>query len=475
MKTGKLLAILFFLTSGVVAKNIQVKNASELNKAIGSAVAGDAILMQPGEWKDVKILFNSKASKAKPITLKADQAGKVMLSGESSLSFDAPYLVVEGLLFKDGSLKKGSVIQFNSDYCKLENTAIVDFNPSQKSTGYYWVLFRGNNNLMQYCSFKGKNNMQPLVGNDQDNSRYNTVQYCYFKDIPYTPDNGREIFRIWGYGRSEETGDDGAFFTIKNNLFERAHGEGMEIISLKSNRNKVIGNTVISTKGGIVGRSGNFNTIEENFIFGENEKGSYGIRLAGQGHHVVNNYVRDVDGDGLILICGEYIEKALTDKYEPILRAGTPLGRVPRYGHVKDGLYVNNTFLNVGGAGINIGGSYNGNPGADQRMLLPENNTITHNIISTKSGKNAIQATSPSQNPILANFKFKSNILGSNLVYDNGAEPDSGVKETPITINGKEYKIPFASKKDTLITSKPGVRIKNKPLSSKEVGVKWSI
>lgn len=450
IKTGKVLTILALGTSTVFAKNIEVSNVSELNKAIHSAIAGDVILMTSGEWKDVKIQFSSKADEKNPVILKAKEPGKVILSGESSLSFDAPYLVVNGLFFKEGTAKKGSVIQFNSDYCKLENTAVVDYNPEQKSTGYYWVFFRGNNNLMQYCFFKGKNNMQPLVGNDQDNSRYNTVQYCHFKDIPYTPDNGREIFRIWGYGRSEETGKDGAFFTIKNNLFESAHGEGMEIISLKSNRNVVIGNTIIFTKGGIVGRSGNFNTIEHNFIYGKNEKGSYGIRLAGQGHRVVNNYVTDVDGDGLILICGEYIEKALTDKYEPILRAGTPLGRVPRYGHVKDGLYENNIFLNIGGIGINVGGSYNGNPGADQRMLLPENNRISYNVISVKNNGKAIQITQPSQNPVLAGFKFQPNILESNKEYKNGE------------LDGKGGKLPV-------------VASRYKPLQSKDVGVKWSL
>ena len=84
-----------------------------------------------------------------------------------------------------------------------------------------------------------------------------------------------------GYGMNEELGSDGAFFTLERNLFEEAHGEAAEIISIKSNRNVVRFNTFRKTKGGITNRSGNFNVIEGNFILGEGEPRSYGIRVTG--------------------------------------------------------------------------------------------------------------------------------------------------------------------------------------------------
>lgn len=396
---------------------VEVANMSQLNNAISSAKPGDVIVMTEGNWKDAEINFNSNATEKAPITIKAKTPGKVVLTGASKLIFNKPYLTVDGLFFTNGTIKGSTVIEFKSDYCRLTNTAIVDYNPAQKATGYYWIYFSGNYNRMDHCSFKGKNNMQPLVGNNQDNSRHNTVSFCHFKDIPFTPDNGREIFRIWGYGRSEETGDDGAYFTIENNLFERAHGEGTEIISLKSNRNIVRYNTIISTKGGIVGRSGNFNTIEGNFIFGNNEKGSTGIRVAGQGHRVVNNYVSDVSGDGLILISGEYIDTFLTPDYKPILREGTRLGRVPRYGHVKNGLFANNTFINIGGVGINIGASYiPALGGGEQRILIPENNRIVNNLVYKTTGGGII-TTVQNKKPPLDRFTFAPNVLEGNISY----------------------------------------------------------
>lgn len=401
---------------------IQVKNLEELNAAISSARPGDHIIMANGTWNDATINFKASARASAPITLKAQTAGKVILSGDSRITFSKPHLIVDGISFTNGTPSSGNVIEFKSDSCRLTNSAIVDFNPEDFEEDYYWVFFEGNHNRVDHSYFSGKSNEQPLVGNNQDNARHNSVDHCYFKDIPYRSENGREIFRIWGYGRSEELGDDGAYFTIEYNLFENAHGEGTEIISFKSNRNIARYNTIRATKGGIVGRSGNYNTIEGNFILGENIEGTNGIRVAGQGHRVVNNYIADIDGDGLILISGEYIEKDLTGNYEPIEREGTPLGRVPMYGHVRNGLFAHNTFVNTGGIDIHIGASYKANWNQSQRVLIPENNIITNNLIYKTKGGKAIAIPQQDKSAPLDILSFQENIFKGNIV--SGAEID---------------------------------------------------
>jgi poly(beta-D-mannuronate) lyase len=480
-------------------RTIEVTDIKQLNNAISSAKPGDTIVMADGNWNDVDINFNSNATDKAPVTLKAKTPGKVVLTGSSKLTFNKPHLIVDGLFFTNGNVKGSTVIEFKSDYCRLTNTTIVNYNPPKKETGYYWVFFSGNYNRVDHCFFKGKNNMQPLIGNNQDNSRHNSVSFCHFKDIPFTPDNGREIFRIWGYGRSEETGDDGAYFTIENNLFERAHGEGTEIISLKSNRNIVRYNTITGTKGGIVGRSGNFNTIEGNFIFGNNEESSTGIRVAGQGHRVVNNYISDVSGDGLILISGEYIDTFLTPDYKPIFREGTPLGRVPRYGHVKNGLFANNTFVNVGGIGINIGASYKPELGGEQRILIPENNRIVNNLVYKVEGGGILTAIQI-KTPPLDIFTFKPNMFRANIYYGSktndsnegiiNADPllsfkgvfyrpskkspviNKGIQtDTKDDIDGQERK----GKMDIGADEFSQMKITRKPLTADDVGARWII
>ena len=169
-------------------KEILVSNSVELNLAIASASLGNVIVMKDGVWTDVVIDFKSISSATSPITLRAQTSGKVILNGNSRLVFSKPNLVVDGLLFQKGAITKkdAAVVTFNSDNCRLTNSAIIDYNPSDFSTEYYWVLFKGSHNRMDHCYFTGKSNKQPVVQNDEENSRYNQVDRCYIKDIPCT-------------------------------------------------------------------------------------------------------------------------------------------------------------------------------------------------------------------------------------------------------------------------------------------------
>ncbi|WP_248928540.1 chondroitinase-B domain-containing protein [Paenibacillus hamazuiensis] len=399
---------------------ITVSTVPQLNSAIAAALPGETIVLADGTWTDVAINFNSAATASAPVTLKAETYGAVILTGTST-----PYLIADGLYFKNGALSSGQVVRFNSNYGRLTNSAIVDYNPPGASTQYYWVYFDGSNNRLDHSFLKGKNHNGPLIGNDPTDSRYNKVDNNYIKDIPFIAGvNGREIFRIWGYGGNEELGSDGAFFTIESNLLENADGEGGEYISLKSNRNQVLYNTIRSTQGSLTLRSGNFNTVRGNFILGEGKAGTAGIRVSGQGHTVVNNYIADVSSFGLNLYAGEYIDADLTGSYEPILRDGTPLGRVPRYGWVKNGTFAHNTIVGPGKLGIEVGGGYKVGWPQAQRVLLPENNTIANNVVKTDNVKTF---TSPVQDTAapLNIFSFAPNTYQGNIVYGgaNGLNP----------------------------------------------------
>ncbi|MCX6142132.1 MAG: hypothetical protein NTZ35_02830, partial [Ignavibacteriales bacterium] len=321
-----------------------------------------------------------------------------------------------GLFFNQGAIENSSVINFNSDNCQLTNAAIVDYNPAQFETGYYWVYFKGNNNRLDHCYLKGKSNTNPLIGNDEVNARHNKVDHCYIKDIPYVANsNGREIMRIWGYGHNDEMGDDGAYFIVEYNLFERAHGEGVEIVSLKSNYNTVRYNTVRASRGGLVGRRGKNNTFEGNFILGDNQEGTIGIRVAGPNHRVVNNYVSDVAEDGLRLIIGEYYEKSLTASLKPKKKD------LPKYVQVRDGYFAHNSFVNIGNNGIDIGFSYKNQWPDVQMVLLPENNRFVNNLVY-RCGKKAITMAAQDKNPPLDFLTFRPNQFERNIVF--GGEVD---------------------------------------------------
>lgn len=409
----------FILTAAFLAaagRTVTVGDLAQLEAAIFAAKPGDEIVMRDGRWKNARITLSAAGTDKAPVTLRAQTPGRVILTGESSLTFAAPYVNAEGLLFQEGAIAKGSVVTFRADHGRLTESAIVSYNPAELATAYYWVYFEGSDNQVERSFFSRKNHLGPLVGNAIKGARRNSVVRCHFHDIGSSNGkNGMEIFRVWGYGGNEELGDDGAFFTIESNLFEHADGEGQEIISLKSNRNRVINNTVWATLGGITNRSGNFNTIEGNVILCQGRKGAYGMRITGQHQRVSNNYIARCDY-GIGLMAGEFIDRDLTGSYSPVTREGTPLGRVPRYNWPRETEISRNTFFDNAGADLTIGSSYKSGWPQSQRILIPEDNLIAENRIVKLSDETAIDGAEQDSFPPLDTFHFAPNRFTANIV-----------------------------------------------------------
>jgi poly(beta-D-mannuronate) lyase len=350
---------------------------------------------------------------------------------------------------------------------------------------------------MDHCYFTGKSNKQPVIQNDEENSRYNQVDRCYIKDIPYVAKaNGREILRIFGYGHADEAGDDGAYFTVEYNLFDHAHGEGTEIVSLKSNHNIVRYNTVIASKGGLVGRRGKYNTFEGNFILGQGMEGTSGIRVAGPYHRVINNYVSDVAEDGLRLIAGEYFEKSLTGDFAAKKK------NLPKYLQVQNCYFAQNTLVNCGENGINIGFSYKNQWPGLQMVLFPENNQFVNNLVYNAKG-NAINIEVIDKTAPLDVFTFKPNFFEGNLAFGSqvcNTSLPAGIKtvdpkmksgndglyrlvsKSPAINSGanSDVKDDFEgslrdSKKDVGAEEFGGVAATRHPLTPNEVGPDWML
>jgi len=413
---------LLFATSAN-AKTVEVRNMSELERAMKAAAPGDAIQMAIGEWRDIVIDFAATANERLPITLRAKVPGQVALTGKSKLRLNAPYLVVDGLLFRDGSSSDGEpVIDFRSHHCRVTNTAIIKFNPADTNVRYHWVFFTGSENRLDHTLLEGKNNRNPVVANGCCESRRNKVDFCYFKDIAFVPENGREIIQVQGVGRSDQYTQDGAFFTIEHNLFERADGEGAEIISIKSNFNLIRYNTIRASRGGITLRSGYANSVESNYIFGHGKTGTSGIRVQGPRQRVVNNYIEGVV-HALILHTGEElftngcITDYLTVDFVPLKRPEAPCGYVVRYGQVREGLFAHNTFVNNSGIDIYVGINYKSGWPQQQMLRIPESNVFANNLIYKPSGGPAITTQIADTKPPFNKLKFKPNQFLFNLVF----------------------------------------------------------
>jgi len=429
----------------VLAKEITIADPTCLS-LIDTALPGDVITLKDGNWNDALIQIKKGGTEKVPVLIKAETPGGVILGGSSSLMIEAPYVTVDGLLFLNGAITKGSVIWFKSNHGIVQNTAIIDYNPADFKTGYRWVVFSGENNLIDRCYFKGKNNANPVVNNDDGDSRSNSVIRSYFKDIPLKAKvNGREILRIWGAGHADASSTDGSYFTIADNLLEHADGEGAEIISLKSNYNKVLRNTIITSVGCLNIRRGNFNEVKDNVILGQGIKGALGIRMSGENNLVEGNLVSGCEY-GIQVSSGEHWADAITPAYvinQNPNNAKLGVANKARYPQNKYVTIVSNMMVGISGPDLNLGGGYKKRWPEQQNILIPEECLIKNNTFVRPKGGTSVIGTTPDTNPPLDRFSFKPNIYIENLLYGGKNRFDAsagGFKEEAIPTDWSEEK-----------------------------------
>ncbi len=406
-------AAAFFVGANLSARDVAVPNPAAWPAAIKGAAAGDTLVLGKGTWTDVRLEISRGGSPERPLVVRAEIPGETILNGSSTLVIKAPHVIVDGLFFYKGAISEDAVIAFKSHHGIVRNTAIVDYNPVAFDTKYYWVFFSGDHNLLERCYFKGKNNLEPLIGNAIDDSLNNRVARCFFKNIPLADGNGREILRVWGAGKFDAGDKAGAYFTIEENLFEAAHGEGTEIVSLKSNYNRLINNTVVATRGGFNIRQGSHNLVQGNVILGQGLAGAQGLRMSGLSNTVRGNYVSGTES-GIRVSTGEYVASALTAGYEPKIKAGAKSkdnaeGRIATYPQVKDLALSDNVTVGISGADLEIGFSYKRHWPEAQMVLLPENCLIKNNRFIRPGGGDSIIGTAPETAPPLSKFQFVPN------------------------------------------------------------------
>ena len=100
-----------------------VQDFTALEKAIQQATPGDEIVLANGTWRDVQIDFYGKGTASQPITLRAENPGKVFLEGKSSLYLGGEHLVVDGLYFRNGYSPRSSIVALKSGKTPRPSTA----------------------------------------------------------------------------------------------------------------------------------------------------------------------------------------------------------------------------------------------------------------------------------------------------------------------------------------------------------------
>ncbi|QSB45852.1 alginate lyase [Tsuneonella flava] len=352
----------------VQAENYYVRSQGEYAKALESVKAGDIIILANGEWRDFDLVVTGRGRKDAPITVISEEAGKVILTGQSSLRIGGEYVLVTGLVFKDGYSPRGEVISFRrtkedqARYSRVTEVVIDGFSKPGRYDVDYWVGLYGSSNRFDHSYLAGKTNkgVTLVVRLDTEGSRENShrIDHNYFGPRPVLGSNGGETLRI-GTSRYSMFNSN---TLVENNIFDRCDGE-VEIISSKSGGNIFRGNVFLRSRGSLTLRHGDDNLVERNVFFGGGKDYTGGIRVINRGQVVRNNYLEGLRGTGF--------SSALS------LMNGVPNSPVNRYVQVERAAITNNTVIDSTRVTLGAGED-------EERSAPPIDSLFARNLLSAK-------------------------------------------------------------------------------------------
>ncbi|WP_329114574.1 polysaccharide lyase 6 family protein [Streptomyces sp. NBC_01465] len=380
-----------------------VTSLTALQSAINAAVPGTVITVANGTYavpdgKPVTIT-DKHGTDGSEITIVAQSRGGVVLTGKQSFVFSgSSYVTLSGFAFRQSTTLD---VPPDSSHIRLTRN---DFQLADIS-GLHWVMVRGDYSKIDRNHFHNKSQLGIMLGvegADTDKMAYKVlISKNYFSDHSFTGDNGGEPIRL---GVSPRALSD-AEATVELNLFERCNGDP-EAISVKSSGNFVRRNTIRDSKGGIVLRHGNDTTVDSNWIL----DGQEGIRIYGNDHLIVNNYVSGLSGTALIIGSGterdHYVGEPSTS------RTGNDApDRVT---------VVHNTLL----------GNAKTLAGETQRTEEPRDCTIADNLLVGDSGDLVAMATT-------VRFTWQSNML-SGAAADGNIPAGTYTRTDPKLVTGAD-------------------------------------
>jgi poly(beta-D-mannuronate) lyase len=367
MKKNIVLFILLF-TNLFSWAQVDLKGAM---KTLSTAKPGDTIVVANGTYKDVEISFLAKGDATKPIVIKAQTPGSVVISGQSSLRLAGVGLEVNGFYFTNGYASKGAVIEYRSgnevaNHCRITNCAIDNFNPPSRETESSWVLMYGRNNRFDHNNIQGKLNagvtMAVILDEERNIENNHSIDYNYFGERPNLGSNGGETIRV-GTSQSSLLS---SRTKIENNLFEHCDGE-VEVVSIKSCDNTIRNNIFYESAGVLALRHGHRNIVDGNAFIGNDKPFTGGVRVINEGHKITNNYFYKLAGDRFFAALA-------------IMNA-VPNSLPNRYHQVKDVVIENNAWIECDNIQFCVGAD-------NERTLPPANVRLVNNLFYNKSQNN---------------------------------------------------------------------------------------
>lgn len=421
-----------------------IRTQEEFNQKIADAKAGDSFILADGVWHDFEILFTGEGTKDKPIKLTAETKGKVILSGQSNLKLAGEYLIVSGLVFKNGFTPTKEVISFRrtkdhvANHSRVTEVVIDDYNQPERQEVDFWVMMYGKHNRFDHNHLVNKRNkgvtMAVRLNTEASQENHHRIDHNYFGPRQILGSNGGETLRI---GTSHYSLTD-SHSIVENNYFDRCDGE-LEIISVKSGRNIVRNNSFHKSRGTLTMRHGNNNIIENNVFFGEGADHTGGIRVINEGQIIRNNYMEGLTGvrfGGALVVMN-----------------GVPNSPINRYHQVKNAVVSNHSLINSDNIQLGAGSDA-------ERSAVPIDSEFAGNLIFNAEPRDIFTVYDD-----MSGIAFKDNLA---------SQPPKSLSATgfaPLNTNFERAENGLLYPTDEAITA--GVSRDVKPTTKEMTGVSW--
>ncbi|WP_209349389.1 polysaccharide lyase 6 family protein [Pontixanthobacter sp. CEM42] len=360
------LALLCAFPVQVSAERYFVADQAEYAAAAKQAEAGDQIVLANGEWRNFEMVITGEGEAGKPITVTSEEAGKVILTGQSSLRIGGEYIVVSGLVFRDGYSPRGEVISFRrskkdqAHNSRVTQTVIDSFSKPDRYESDYWVGVYGKNNRFDHNHLVGKTNkgVTFAVRLDSEESRENNhrIDHNYFGPRPVLGSNGGETLRVGTSHYAQFNSNT----LVENNVFDRTDGE-VEIISSKSGGNIFRGNLFLRSRGTLTLRHGDGNLVERNIFMGHGKDYTGGVRVINRDQIIRDNYMEGMRGTAF--------SSAIA------VMNGVPNSPANRYVEVENAQISRNTVVDSARITLGLGAD-------EERSAVPTKTTFSNNLLS---------------------------------------------------------------------------------------------
>lgn len=287
---------------------------------------GNTVLLKDGTYSGLTIKISTSGTKDNRITIKPQNAGKVILTKSCNITINGSYITLANLVLKDGGSSKPAI------YIIGNGNRITGCDVSYSASATEQMIrIQGKENRVDHNIFHdwNKSGVWVVVWRPNKTEDYALIDHNIFKNrISTGEDNGLESIRI---GTSSDSLTSSKSMVIQNQ-FINCNGE-IEVISNKSGDNIYYGNYMESSEGTLTLRHGNGCIVYKNHFDQKNKENTGGIRITGENHIVANNYIENVNGNG-------------TTRVGISINNGVKNSELNEYFQVKNTQIKNNIFVN---------------------------------------------------------------------------------------------------------------------------------